>query len=489
MPNPKPKYTVPTPAPKQGTGLGAQLAGMLKQHGPAWAPYAPLILKWASVYKMDPLELAAVLLIENPSAQADARSSAGAVGPAQILDKSINPNTNPNAVWDGPAVLSDAWKQNFNNAVKYAAWRIAGHINQYGTIDAAYSQGYNPGYTGKLPTTYLPKGYIPTSGPGTTPTPAETAGPSVAGTAARKALSTTEWAVLQPNGKVKFASTRDVYDPSTGQVLPQAPKGTLTQYGQPLSSAAFLQQYASISDQYLSYTGKRPSLGQAAQVIKNGTSQFELQQQLSESKGFVGSPVWKQNAPSYIAVWQSVYGPNSKPDQKAIASAIANNVGSTGFQEQLRQRPDYTKSEEYQSTYTALANVFGQIYGTPSASTSTVSAPPVSAPPAASAAAPTYNPAGGGLDLTPTGKPATATTPVATTTPPPGDEATIDAAVKNGWDANTFARYLRNQPQWKSSAEAQSLYYGLATRLGLISGPQTVLGSAAPSAPVAPPAP
>lgn len=420
-----PTFTIP-PAPAKGAGgIGGKLNAMLAAHGPNWRNYAPLILKWASVYKVDPLYIASVLLTENASANASSRSGAGAVGPAQILDKSINPNLNPNAVWDGPAVLSDQWKQNFNNAIKYVAWRMAGQIDAHGSLDGAYAGGYNTtAYAGAPPSHFLPKGYVPTTGPGTQPTPAETAGPAVAGTAARKGLATTQWAVLR-NGKVKFVTTRDTYDPATGQALHSAPKGTLTVFGQPLSSSAFLQQYQSISDDYLAYTNKRPSFGQAAQVIKSGTSQFQLRQQLAQDSGFVGSPVWKQNAPGYTAVWQSVYGPNSTPDTQAIRDAIASNVGSMGFQQQLQQRSDYNTSQQYKQAYAANQNVFSQIYGQPQAD----------------------------------------------------DHATIDMAVKNGYDSNQFAAYLRQQPQWKSSAEAQSLYYGLASKLGLIQGAQTVMGS------------
>ena len=417
----------PAPPAKQGQALGAQLEAMLKGINPAWVKYEPALLKWSAVYNMDPLQLAAVLAgIENPSANPKAVSSAGARGLAQILDTTVNRNANPNATWDGPTVLTDAWKENPNNAIKYAAWRLSAAVSaNAGDINAAYVSGYNPGYTGKMPSSFLPKGYTPTTGSGTQPTPAETAGPSVAGTLARKGLATTQWAVLR-NGKVKFVTTRDSYDTTTGAALPSAPKGTLTIFGQPLSSSAFLQQYSSITDDYLAYTGKRPSFAAAAHVIQNGVSQFQLRQNLAQDPGFVNSPVWKQNAPGYTAVWQSVYGPSSTPDTQAIRDAIANNVGSSGFQAELRQRPDYTNSTEYKQTAAAMTNVYAQIYGQPTEA----------------------------------------------------DQPTIHAAVMNGYDANTFATYLRNQPQWKSSPEAQSLYYGLASKMGLISGAQNVLASA-----------
>jgi transglycosylase-like protein with SLT domain len=412
-----PVYKIPD-APQKAGGIGGQLAAMLKTHGPAWQKYAPTILKWAQVYKIDPLYVAAVLLTENASANPTARSSAGAVGPAQILDSTINAQTNPNAVWDGPTVLTDAWKQNFNNAIKYVSWRMAGAINARGSLDAAYAGGYNTtAYAGAPPSSLLPKGYTGTTGPGTQPTPAETAGPAVAGTNARKALTTTQWAVMV-KGKLKFVATHDQFDPDTGQPVTSAPKGTLTVFGQPLTSSAFLQQYASITDDFVAYTGRRPDYATAAKIIKAGTSQFSLRQNLARDPGFVNSPVWKQNAPGYEAVWHSVYGDKVAPDQAAIRSAVANNVGSSAFQDQLRGRPDYNTSSEYLKSYAANENVYAQIYGRPTQA----------------------------------------------------DSTTIDAAVKNGYDANQFASYLRNQPQWKSSAEAQTLYYGLAQNMGLIDG-------------------
>jgi hypothetical protein len=438
MPPPKkptyPTVTIPPATTGQG-GIGGQLVSMLKEHGPAWVQYAPLILKWAGVYNVDPLYIASVLLTENAKADATAVSSAGAVGPAQIADKSVNPSLNPNAIWDGPAVLTDQWKQNFNNAVKYVSWRVAGEINQYGSLDAAYGQGYNPGYTGKPPSKFLPSGYVPTTGAGTQATAAETAGTTAAGTAALKGLKSTQWAVLR-NGKVKFVTTRDKYDPSTGAALPSAPKDSLKIFGQPLSASAFLQQYAQISDDYLAYTNGRPTFAQAAQVIKKGTSQFQLRQQLAQTPGFVDSPVWKQTAPSYIGAWHKVYGPDSKPDQAAIRYGVANNLGD-GFTDYLRQRPDYQTSQEFKQQTATFSSIYGQIYGNP------------------------------------------ASDPKAT--------ERINAAALGGWSPDEFANYLRQQPEWKGSAEAQTLYFGLAQRMGLIQGDQTVIGTPHPTpAPTSP---
>jgi hypothetical protein len=394
-----PGFGAPPPPPsKPGGGIGGKLDAMLKQLAPAWVKYEPALLKWSAVYKMDPLQLAAVLAgIENTSADPTARSSAGAVGLAQIKDKSVNPNLNPNAIWDGPGVLTDAWKENPNNAIKYAAWRLSYAVSSNaGDINAAY-QTYNPGYTGKQPASLLPKGYTPTSGSGTQPTPVETAGTKVAGAAAVKGLATSQWAVFR-NGKVKFVTTRDRYDSATGQALSSAPKDTLKVFGQPLSSSAFLQQYASISDDYLAYTNKRPSFAQAAQVIKSR---------------HVAVPVAAASRAG--ARLHRVAGVEAERARLhgGLASGLRcrTRAGQRGGQERGREQcrlvgvrgrapaaADYSNSSEYKSSYAANANVFAQIYGQPQ----------------------------------------------------DADHATIDGAVKNGYDANQFATYLRQQPQWKS---------------------------------------
>jgi hypothetical protein len=390
-----PKFVVPPAPAKKGTSnLGVQLVAMLKAHnGSGLVQYVPTILKWASVYKVDPLYLGSVLLIENPSGNPNAVSSAG--------------------------------------AIKYLAWRMSYELNSHDSLDAAYNQGYNPGYAGTLPSSFLPKvagkPYVPTTGPGVQATPAENAGPSNAGSNAHKNLNTgvTTWATLDKTGKFKYVTTRNNYNQDTGQVTGNPPAGVLRTFGQPLDQASFLQQAASITDQYLAYTGQRPNQATIAKTIRSGLSQYQLQQHLSGTSQFVGSPVWNQNAPGYEAVYKSVYGENAKLDTNAVKYAITNNLGSTGFQQYLRNQPTYTDSQEYKQMYAANANVFSQIYGAPSEA----------------------------------------------------DTPTIDQATKNGWDQNQFAGYLRQQPEWKGSAEAQRIFGGLAQKMGLIEGAQTVLGN------------
>lgn len=416
----------PPPAKATG-GIAGKLDTMLKAHGPAWRQYEGFILKWAGVYKVDPLYIASVLLTENASANAGAKSSAGAIGPAQILDQSINPNLNPNAVWDGPAVLSAQWKQNFNNAIKYVAWRMAGQIPARGGLDKAYAGGYNTtAYTGLPPSHFLPKGYVPTTGPGTQATAAEGAGASVAGTQARHTL-TDPWVVVTPKGGLKTITAT------------AAPKNAVTDAtGQALTLSQFNTVARSLDSIYLAYTGVRANPSAVARYIKNPVSSYEIQQRLSDPKlnpRFYKSPVWLTHAPDYEAVYKGVFGNDAKTSdpnvRKLIAYGVVHNLSQAAFQQQLRNLPTYSTSEEYKGAAAQFRGAYEGIYGTP--------------------------------DVV--------------------GEQHIDAAVKKGWNTDQWTQFLRNQPEYTASGEFQRNATQLMARLGFSApGMTTPLTSAGPVA-------
>lgn len=395
-------FVLPPPKTKAQSGQQEVFKAYVNAH-PGLKPWAQGIYRYALDYGVDPVFFASLINTESKG-DPKAVSSKGAIGLGQIMPLHVGDPI----PWAPGRRLTLKDIQNPTTNLRYSAYFFSTKLSQAGNnYDAAYrgAGGYNPG--GPAIFHDVPKTYVPTT---TAKSPTDAATTSVE-TAAARADLTASWAVLDKTGKVKFVTTAN------------PPKGTLKVFGTPITKQGFLQQYASITDDYLAYTNKRPSFAQAALVIKHGTSQFQLRANLAKDPGFVGSPVWKQNAPGYTAVWHQVYGDKATPDTKAIAAAVANNVGAGAFQDQLRHRTDYSTSNEYKQSYAANQNVFAQIYGQPQEA----------------------------------------------------DHATIDMAVKNGYDSNQFAAYLRQQPQWKSSAEAQSLYYGLANRLGLIEGKQTVL--------------
>lgn len=394
-------FVLPPPKSKKETGQQAVFKQYINAHGNL-KPYAQALYRDALDYGVDPVYFASLINLEsggNPKAV----SKAGAVGLGQIMPLHVGESV----PWaPGTRITPDDLKNPAFN-LRYSAYYFSQGLAQTGDYASAYTQHYNPGYTG-TPFGDVPKTYVPTT---TAKSPTESAQSSVETSAAKAALTAT-WAVVGKRGALKFVTR------------PTPPKGTLKVFGQPVDKSSFLQMYAGIQDDYLAYTGKRPSFGQAAVSIAHGESQYQLRQRLAQTPGFVNSPVWRQNAPGYEDVYKTIYGPNAKVDTKAMRYAIANNLGSTGFAQYLRDQPTYEQSNEFKQSFASSANVFRGIYG----------------------------------ELQ------------------PGDEETVKMAVKNGYDSNQFAQYLRAQPQWKSSAEAQQLWYGLANRMGLIPGKeQTVL--------------
>src|SRR5690242_3184578 len=82
------------PPPKVGSSSKSRSSGseektviaMLKKHGPGLLHYKNYIFAYAKTYHFSAVYLAACLLNEDASGNPKARSSAGALGLAQILD-------------------------------------------------------------------------------------------------------------------------------------------------------------------------------------------------------------------------------------------------------------------------------------------------------------------------------------------------------------------------------------------------------------------
>jgi hypothetical protein len=406
-------FVLPPAKTKAQSGQQAVFKQYINAH-PTMRDFAQPIYRYALDYGVDPVFYASLLWKESfAAAKAQGKDPVTIVSPTGkgVGLAQVNPDAHVGepVPWAPGRRITAADLRNPTFSLRFGAYYFAQGLTKYGSYQDAYTQFYNPGYTGAV-FQDVPKTYVPTT---TAKSPTDSATTSVETAAAKAALLAT-WAVHTKEGKVKFVTSAS------------PPKGTLSVFGDPVSKQAFLQLYSGIQDDYLAYTGKRPSFAQAATLIAKGTSQFQLRQQLSQTPGFVGSPVWKQNAPGYVAVWHQLYGQDSAPDQAAVRKAVATNIGGSAFADELRSRPDYTTSTEFKDAYAANENVFRQIYGEPE----------------------------------------------------PADKPVIEGAVKNGYDANAFASYLRQQPQWKGSVEAKQLWYGLADRMGLVPGKdQTVLSN------------
>ena len=320
------------PSQKGGRSQNTAINDLLKRF-PGYRQYMPVIRAAAGRWGMDPVLLLATLAWENGGAKAGERNSYGARGLAQIVDGKVghyNPQDYSAFIGqfapDGRITDSRAFNPVF--AINYMAWRMIGHIRKYGTLNGAYNQGYNPGFTGdkrgKGPAAYVPSWYWAQSK--IAPSPADVAG--------------------------KAASRKQA--------------GAQQAAGNPwLQGQNFLDYWHQRIDPiFEAYTGRRASRGEARQAIANGWSDYHLQLTLAGKSSFIGSPIWKSQASGYQSVYREIYG-DLKPDNRLIAFAIVHNLGATGFAEQLRQGKGYVKSAEFQSNVATLQNVYQSIFGAP----------------------------------------------------------------------------------------------------------------------------
>src|SRR4051812_34660322 len=65
---------------------------------------------------------------------------------------------------------------------------------------------------------------------------------------------------------------------------------------------AYIEKKQELSTIWEAYTGRQINDHQARRVIGLGWSNYHLQVLLSKQKSFVGSPVWKTNAPGYVGI-------------------------------------------------------------------------------------------------------------------------------------------------------------------------------------------
>jgi hypothetical protein len=175
---------------------------------------------------------------------------------------------------------------------------------------------------------------------------------------------------------------------------------------------AYLDKKQELDTIWEAYTGRRITDQQARSVISRGWSNYHLQVVLSGQRSFVGSPVWKTNAPGYQGIYKQMFG-SSKVPQKQIAYAIIHNLGSS-FADYLRGQKNYVNSTEFKNNVASMQNVYQSIYG-------------------------------------------------------PMDAHALHAiksATLAGWSADQFAKYLRGQPEYQNSDEYRSNINKLASVFG-----------------------
>lgn len=391
-------FTLPPPKNQKAKSQQSAYRAYINAH-PSLRPYAQQLYRAATSYGVDPVYFASLINFES-GGKPGATSSANAFGLAQIHIPTWLNKTDPRT---GKTItLADIKNPTWN--LNFGAYLFSRAIQQYGSPQKAYSQGYNPGYKGPGPFRDLPKGYVPT---GTTRSPAEQAARAVETQTATKAL-TDPYIRINSQGKV---------------VRVTDPKNALKVFGQPITMSQFQQEQAQINDLYKSYTGHGTDAKNVARILTHGYSRYQLVNALTQRPDFVGSPIWKQNAPGYEGVWSQIYG-NTKADPEAIRNAIVNNLGGEGFAQTLRTRQDYVTSNEFKTNEAGLSSVYTRIYGVPDKN----------------------------------------------------GESIVKQATLNGWSPDQLATYLRHQPQYTGSQEYQTKALQFASSLGLVFGNTPTLG-------------
>ena len=404
----------PPPAPKsksKPTGERGVFNSFINAHK-ALKPYAQAIWSWANYYGgITPTELAATIWFES-GGNANAKSSAGALGLAQIFDNSASP-TNLAGVpfFRTDHNISQQDKLNPAFAIQYMAWRMSGAVQHYGSIDQAYIQGYNPGYTASASpiSSVLPKGYVGT--------PSQTIDQS-----ATKSVTTSQvtssikdpWVVHTANGQIKFVNS----------VNP--PKNAVLYGGQPITRSQFNSVWKqTYQDTFFAYTGRQATGKEIIQILGQAPSVYTLANQLADKPSFDKSPVYKKSAPGLVSYARTILGQNWKPSGGIIRQAIAQNWDQATFYSHLRQLPAYQQGPEFRDNEAKMQAQFESVFG----------------------------PAAGDQKVM----------------------SLIKQKTLNGWTPDEFAVWLRQQPAYKNSAEYQAKSVSFLQQLGLITGAQATL--------------
>lgn len=404
----------PPPPPKKppkNLNAGAAFNQFVKKH-PGLKPYADLIWKWSKQYGVDAVELAALIQFES-GGKPGARSHANALGLAQIHMPFWAGKSTP---WG--EVITEANAKNPAFAVRFAAWYWSQQKEKHGTIEAAYRNGYNPGYKGERgPWSLLPSGYVPRTG---ALSPSDQASVSVETSAEKQAL-TDPWVTIDKNGKIKHVYSLE------------PPKNVVRMGGTiPVTASQWNQAVMSYDSVWYSLTGEANiPASRLANWLRKGWSPTVVSNVVAKSHPkFTNSPLWKAKAPGMIATARELFGNDWKGDPKLIRRAIAEGWDNATFVAKLKERPEYVKGPVFKSLEAEFRNSLVKIYGRAI----------------------------------------------------PEDTITIREAVAEGWTVGQWEQWLRSQEQYKGSAEAQDKMLALAQALGFVSGEQATLVAGTPPA-------
>ncbi len=322
----------PPPPPHKNAGppsSSAALQSLTKLPGEQrYAQWIGLVKNAAKRWGVDPVELMATLMWEGGQATSKP-NAAGAIGLGQIVDSTIREELNPEQyqsfvreVAHGHTKITPQMAADPAFGIAYMAWRMAGSRRDYQSLNAWYSSpGYNPGFAGDSrgagPESLLVKAHVGGYQPNIPQSPTQKAGSSV-DTSGAKASITDRWAVITPQGNIKFVPITDLNTP---------PPYVLRYAGStPMTELTYTQAWKqSDEDTYEAYTGKKANGPAIQQILAEAPSPTQSATELANRPGFSKSPAYKRTAPGLVALGRQVLGNDWQPSGGIIREAIAQN--------------------------------------------------------------------------------------------------------------------------------------------------------------------
>jgi hypothetical protein len=249
--------------------------------------------------------------------------------------------------WGHVVSQSDLTNPKFN--IRWSTWFFSQQVRSTAVADAAYNQGYNPGYTGPPLTSLLPKGYVPRR-VFRRPTRARLPRRRPPPPQAAKAQTFDKWAVLDEQGHHPVHEHRrpDQAAEERVEVRRHTADAELVHAG----------LEADLPGHVLRTRAGRRRGSRSPRSSRVAVDLHALQPACDRpARGFDKSPVWKQHAPGLVQYAKGILGNNWKPSGGIIRQAIAQNWDQATFYAHLRQLPAYEKGPEFQDNLAKFTSI------------------------------------------------------------------------------------------------------------------------------------
>jgi hypothetical protein len=419
----------PKPTPEKGPPSTPAALKLMMEKYPNFAKRIALIKSAASLYKVDPVELYGVLVALGSRGDPAYVDKSGGTGLARISWKLIEKYQNPAQYasfvrkW-GNQAFGRAAEPDF--AINYLAWMMGGSRANYPSLDAWLGTGQE-GASNKG-ARYGRSPYQIVKPEGATPTAIISAStPDYQPKVPKTIPDTVDTSVDTSTEKEKLT------DPFVAGVSGAKPGGELVLTGDrnkamewmgvPVTRSLFVQLMAGKAKYFEDYTGKGPTRLQIGNVIRNNWSERDLIGLLAKGPNFKRSPIYQRDSLAYKDAGKDLVPKGEKIPDDLMRKAIVNGWTMGSFQEALREKGYYEKSNEFQNNYGVLQSSYQNIMGKPD-----------------------HN-----------------------------GEAVIKRATRLGWTQPTFEGWLRKTPAYQYSPEYQAKAVGFLDAMGMFIGARAQL--------------